>query len=354
VSQERTEKPTPHRLKEGRKKGQIPRSRDLALAIASAASTMALAWLGPKLVAGLLDGMRSSLATIGDQPMRTVTAGELNALVAHHILQLAILVGPIALVTMVAAVGMHGFQGGWSFSPDALDLHWSRLNPASGLTRFSFANSGVESLKAVLVFSIVGYYTWHAMIEIIDVAPAMAFMSPINSAIATWTHVEGLLWRTAWVLTALALADFAWQRYRVMSSLKMTRQEVRDEHKQMEGSGEVKGRMRRLQREFTRRRMLRDVPRATVVITNPSHFAVALEYRRDSMTAPRVLAKGVDHLARRIRERAIAAGVPIVENKPLARSLYASTEVGDVIPAPLFAAVAEVLAYLVRVKQLML
>jgi flagellar biosynthetic protein FlhB len=139
-----------------------------------------------------------------------------------------------------------------------------------------------------------------------------------------------------------------------MSSLKMTRQEVRDEHRQMEGSGEVKGRIRRLQRELSKRRMLRDVERATVVITNPTHFAVALEYRRDSMTAPRVLAKGADHLARRIRERALAHGVPIVENKPLARSLYASAEVGEVIPAPLFAAVAEVLAYLVRVKRLML
>jgi flagellar biosynthetic protein FlhB len=139
-----------------------------------------------------------------------------------------------------------------------------------------------------------------------------------------------------------------------MSTMKMTRQEVRDEHREAEGSGEVKGRMRRLQRELSRRRMLRDVERATVVITNPTHFAVALEYRRETMTAPRVVAKGADHLAQRIRERALAHGVPIVENKPLARSLYATADVGDVIPAPLFAAVAEVLAYLVRVKRVML
>ncbi len=140
----------------------------------------------------------------------------------------------------------------------------------------------------------------------------------------------------------------------MMQSLKMTRQEVKDEVRQNEGSGEVKGRIRRLQREMSKRRMLRDVPRATVVITNPTHFAIALEYRRESMTAPRVLAKGADHLARKIRERALQHGVPIVENKPLARSLYATADVGDVIPAPLFAAVAEVLAYLVRVKRLIL
>jgi flagellar biosynthesis protein FlhB len=144
------------------------------------------------------------------------------------------------------------------------------------------------------------------------------------------------------------------QRYRFLSSLKMSRQEVRDEFRQNEGSGEVKGRLRKMQRDITRRRMLRDVERATVVITNPTHYAVALEYRRDSMVAPRVLAKGADHLARRIRERAIAHGVPIVENKPLAQSLYATAEVGQTIPGPLFAAVAEVLAYLIRVKRLML
>jgi len=134
----------------------------------------------------------------------------------------------------------------------------------------------------------------------------------------------------------------------------MTRQEVKDEGRQNEGSGEVKGRIRRLQREMSKRRMLRDVPRATVVITNPTHFAVALAYDRESMVAPKVLAKGADYLALRIRERAKQHGIPVIENKPLARSLYTTAEVGDTIPAPLFAAVAEVLAYLVRIKRLIL
>ena len=130
--------------------------------------------------------------------------------------------------------------------------------------------------------------------------------------------------------------------------------EVKDEVRQNEGSGEVKGRIRRLQREMSKRRMLRDIARATVVITNPTHFAVALEYQRESMVAPKVLAKGADHLALKIRERAMQHGVPVIENKPLARSLYATAEIGDTIPAPLFAAVAEVLAYLVRIKRLIL
>jgi flagellar biosynthetic protein FlhB len=354
MSQDRTEKPTPKRVKEGREKGQIARSRDLAMAAASVASTMALAYLGPRLIEGLLANVRAGIEAVGNDPLRSITAGELTALVINNSLQVAILVGPLALVTAIAAVGMHGFQGGWSFAPGALRLNWSRLNPASGVKRFAPSQSGVETLKALLVFAAVGYFTWRAVDTLVRESSQLAWMAPASAAAVTWEHAEAMLWRTGWTLAALALADYGWQRYQWMSTMKMTRQEVRDEHREAEGSGEVKGRMRRLQRELSRRRMLRDVERATVVITNPTHFAVALEYRRETMTAPRVVAKGADHLAQRIRERALAHGVPIVENKPLARSLYATADVGDVIPAPLFAAVAEVLAYLVRVKRVML
>ena len=180
------------------------------------------------------------------------------------------------------------------------------------------------------------------------------WMTPADAATATWSHVESLLLRAGWFLGAIALADYGWQRFRLLQTMKMTRQEVKDEVRQNEGSGEVKGRIRRLQREMSKRRMLRDIARATVVITNPTHFAVALEYQRESMVAPKVLAKGADHLALKIRERAMQHGVPVIENKPLARSLYATAEIGDTIPAPLFAAVAEVLAYLVRIKRLLL
>ena len=160
--------------------------------------------------------------------------------------------------------------------------------------------------------------------------------------------------RVAWGLAFLSLGDYMLQRYRVMSQLKMSKQEVRDENKSNEGNPEVKGRVRAIQRDMARRRMLNDVPKATVVITNPTHFAVALEYRRGEMAAPKVLAKGADHIALKIRETARQHGVPIVENKPLAQALFKQAEVGDTIPGPLFAAVAGVLAQLVRLKQLVL
>jgi flagellar biosynthesis protein FlhB len=354
MSGERTEKPTPHRLKEGRKQGQVARSRDLALTAASVASTLALASGGHRLVAGLRDMLRKGLESFGDDPLHAFGPETVSALVNQSALQVGMLVGPLAAVTTIAAVGMHGFQGGWSFTPGALQLKWSRLNPASGIKKFGFGVSGVETLKALLVLSVVGTLAWQMVHGMMAEAPTLAWLSPADAAAAIWARAEWLLWRAGWLLGAVALADYGWQRYSLLKTMRMTKQEVKDEHRQNEGSGEVKGKLRRLQREISKRRMLRDVPRATVVITNPTHFAIALEYRRDSMSAPRVLAKGADHMAQRIRERALQHGIPLVENKPLARSLYATAEVGDVIPAPLFAAVAEVLAYLVRVKRLIL
>jgi len=354
MSGERTEKPTSHRLKEARKKGQVARSRDLAMASASVASTFALAYSGSRVIGGLMDLLRGSLDSFGDAPFREIEPTELGAMVVRSSLQMATFVGPLALVTAIAAVGMHGFQGGWSFAPGALALNWSRLSPASGAKRLSFGVSGVETIKAALVFAVVSTLAWQAVRGLVVDLPRFPWMSPADAAAATWSHTESLLLRAGWFLGAIALADYAWQRFRLMQSLKMSKQDLKEEHRQNEGSGEVKGRIRRLQHEMSKRRMLRDVSRATVVITNPTHFAIALEYRRESMTAPRVLAKGADHMAQKIRERALQHGVPMVENKPLARSLYATAEAGDVIPAPLFAAVAEVLAYLVRVKRLIL
>jgi flagellar biosynthetic protein FlhB len=169
-----------------------------------------------------------------------------------------------------------------------------------------------------------------------------------------WERTETLMWRIGFALAFLALFDYGLQRYRMMKTLKMSKEEIRNEAKESEGNAQVKGKIRRIQRDMARRRMIDDVKNATVVITNPTHFAVALQYNRDSMLAPKVLAKGRDILAARIREEARKHEIPIVENKPLAQALYKTVEVGETIPAQLFAAVAEVLAYLVRIKQLML
>ncbi len=350
MSQERTEKPTPKRLQDARKKGQIARSRDLALAAASVAATIALAWLGTYLVTGLLTELKRGLASFGDAPLHTVTAGELSALIAGGAMTLGILVGPIAGVTTIAAVGMHGFQGGWSFAPEALRLNWSRLNPGTGIKRLGFSHSGVDTVKAIIAFIAIGYFTWRAIEGLLLQAPQLVWVAPGAAASATWDHARGLLWKAAWTLGTIALADYAWQHYRFIGSMKMTRQEVRDEQRQNEGSGEVKGRIRRIQRQMSRRRMLADVARATVVITNPTHYAVALEYER-GMDAPVCVAKGVDALALKIRDVAGKHSVPIVENPPLARALHATVEIDQQIPPEHYKAVAEVIGYVMRLRR---
>jgi flagellar biosynthetic protein FlhB len=182
----------------------------------------------------------------------------------------------------------------------------------------------------------------------------LAWISPMGAAVSGWERIEALLWQVAWGLAILAVGDYVLQKYRWFTSLKMSKQEIRKESKEAEGDPHVKGKLRSLQRAVVRQRMISDVRKATVVITNPTHYAIALQYRRGSMVAPIVLAKGVDHLAAVIRKKARDHSIPIVENKPLAQALYKTAEVGEMIPAPLFAAVAEVLAQLIRLKQLVL
>jgi flagellar biosynthetic protein FlhB len=353
-NQDRTERPTAKKLKDAHKKGQIARSRDLALAAASLVGTIALAQLGGRLLHGLGERLARDLSHFGDDATGTIGSTDLANLVGDNGTAFVWLVGPIALATMIAGVVTHGVQGGLSFSTAPLTLNWSRLNPASGFKRFGSIQSAVDTLKTMIAVAVIAWISWpivsRAMVESLQ----LAWVQPQDAARSAWAQVDWLLWRTTWALALLALADYGLQKYRLFSSLKMTKSEIKDEARQSEGSGEVKARVRRIQAEMARRRMMNDVPRATVVITNPTHYAVALQYRRGEMVAPIVLAKGVDHIALAIREKARQHGIPIVENKPLAQGLYATAEIGETIPGPLFAAVAEVLAHLVRLKQLIL
>jgi flagellar biosynthetic protein FlhB len=351
---EKTEKPTAKRLKDARKKGQIPRSKDLAMAAATVAATFALARMGGRVVSALRERVSGDLSHFGDHPLRDISGPQMAAMAVGGAQLIALVVGPIALVTMAAAVGMHGFQGGWNFAPESLKFNWSRLNPGQGLKRFNVMQTGPDMLKNLVSVGVIGYLGYNVTRAVVGETQRFPWLSPGGAAAVAWGHTETLLWQIGFALAFLAIFDYGLQRYRLMKQLKMTKQELKGESKENEGNAEVKGRIRRIQREMARRRMIQDVQKATVIITNPTHFAVALLYQRDTMAAPKVLAKGRDILAARIREEARKHEIPIVENKPLAQALYKTVEVGDTIPAQLFAAVAEVLAYLVRIKQLML
>jgi len=266
---------------------------------------------------------------------------------------LALIVAPLMGVAAFTALAGNLVQSGWVFAPERLTPDWTRLSPSQGFARFAPSQAGITVLKATIAVSIVSTLLYSLSGQALAETPRLAWMSPSMAAAEGWHWIWRLLMQGGMALLMLAGADVGWQWWRHYQSLKMTKQELRDESKGSEGNPEVRARVRRIQRDMTRRRMLAAVKTATVVITNPTHFAVALEYKRGAMTAPLVVAKGQDLLAARIKEIARQHGVPIIENKPLAQALFKGAEVGDAIPGDLFGAVAEVLAYLVRIRQLM-
>ena len=351
---ERTEKPTTKRYKEARERGQVARSRDLAASLSLAAMTLALAWFGYRTISAVSDRLVVGLSTLGDSSRGSINPAELVGQLWSDAGLFAVLCGPPAIVAGVVSVAASAFQIGWAYSPKALRWDWNRINPTHGFSRFGFAQAGPELLKAAIGIAALSVVCYWLVRGFYDQATVLLGMTPVDSARLAWDRSWSLLWRASLTLVALGVADYGVQRWRWFSQLKMTRQEVRDEARMQDGSPEIKARVRRIQREMTRRRMLQDVKQATVVITNPNHFAVALAYRRTEMAAPKVLAKGQDYMAERIKAVARKHGIPMVENVALARALYKGAEVGDTIPGALFGAVAEVLAYLVRLKQLVL
>jgi flagellar biosynthetic protein FlhB len=351
---DRTEKPSPKRLKDARKRGQVATSRDLALAAGSLAATGVLVAGGTQVLRQLEIQVENGLRTFASAPLRDLAVEDLMPIIAHGGLLLALTAGPIALAAAATGALAMVAQSGFNVSTGALSLNWQRLSPATGLGRLAPARAGVDTLKTIATCTVLAFLAWRVANDLLRDSSRLTWTAPIGSARVGWEIGIRMLWQMGFALLAIGAIDFGIQRWRLWSSLKMTRQEVQDEAKSTDGNPQIKARVRRIQRDMVRRRMLHAVPGATVVLTNPTHFAVALEYRRERSAAPVVVAKGRDLVAARIREIAREHSVPIVENPPLARALFQDCEVGDMIPGPLFGAVAEVLAYLIRIKQLVL
>lgn len=351
---ERTEKPTPKRVKDAREKGQVARSRDLSSAASLAAVTLGLGWLGVSMMSALATRIIVGLDTLADRAHEPIVPGMVAGLLWTDAGLLVRIAGPPALIAGLLSVAASFAQIGWAFSPKALELNWQRMSPAAGFGRLKPTQALPELGKALVGMAVVGTIGYLIVYEFYLQAPGLMGMPAGESARVAWDRLWTLLWRTSLGLIALAVADYGVQYWRWYTQLKMTRQQVLDESKMNDGRPEVKARVRRIQREIARNRMLKAVETATVVVTNPTHYAVALEYRRGEMAAPRLVAKGKDHMAARIKEIARRHDVPIVENVTLARALHKHAAIGDAIPADLFGAVAEVLAYLVRMKRLML
>lgn len=351
-SDDKQEKPTAKRLQDAKEKGQVARSRELGAAVGLCAVALALSWVGVHLLRALAEAMAGDLSRLDQFAATPMTSESLSGLIVDRTRWFAVTLTPLLTVATLAAVAGFALQGGVTWAPEALALKWERLAPSHGFSRLAPSKSGADLVRAFFALVIVGWVTVPVGQDLLARAPELVALPPSQAAAVGWEAIWRLLWRGGLALLVLGAADFLWQRWTWLRGLRMSKQEIRDEMKQQEGSPEVKSRVRRIQREMARARMMQQVPTATVVITNPTHYAVALRYQREGMAAPIVVAKGADDVAARIRSIARDAGVPIVENPPLARALHAGVDIGDPIPAELFTAVAEVLAYLVRIKQL--
>lgn len=345
---DKSEEPTGKRLEESRKKGQIARSKELNTLAVTLTGTMALIIFGAYMGNVLMDIMRGNFSLprevlMSERSMALyLLASGKEALLAMQPFLIALLiasiVGPIAL-------------GGWLFSTEALQPKASRMNPLAGLKRMFSVQALVELLKALAKFLVI--LAVALVVLSVDQDDLLAIANePIEPAILHSLKVVG--WSAFWLscgLILIAAVDAPFQLWSHKQKLMMTKQEVRDEYKDTEGKPEVKGRIRQLQREMAERRMMQAVPQADVVITNPTHFAVALKYDPEKGGAPLLLAKGGDFLALKIREIAQEHQVMVLESPALARAVYYSTELDQEIPAGLYLAVAQVLAYVYQLRQ---
>jgi flagellar biosynthetic protein FlhB len=346
--QERTESATPKRLEDARRRGQIPRSRDLSTAAVMMTAGVGLYFFGRQLSGNLHGLMKRGLTLSRDQSLdANQILPVLSATAADALLACVPLFGLIVLAALLAPLAL----GGWSFSTEALMPQFDRLNPLSGLKRMFSMQALMELGKALAKFAVVGVVAvmvlWSDANELLSLG-----REPSGAAIGHAIRLCGqaLIWMSAGLLL-IAGIDVPYQLWSYAKQLKMTREEVRQEMKESEGSPEIKGRIRQVQQQLARQRMMQDVPKADVVVTNPTHFAVALRYDDKKMRAPIVVAKGADEIAAKIREIAGEHQVPIFEAPPLARVLFRNVDIGDEIPSNVYVAVAQVLTYVFQLKE---
>lgn len=345
--QERNLPATPRRLEQAREDGQVARSRELATCLVLAGGALALWWSGPDLANKFLSLVRAGLTIDGRSATDTAAMGQRLANLASQALVTSL---PILASLLVASLTAPLAVGGWMFSFKALAPAWSRLNPLSGLGRIfsleGLAELGKAIAKSLLVGGVGAWLVWK------NIDPMMGLAeSALDDGIVSFTQMmlRGLLILIG-VLGLVAFFDVPFQLYRFHSRLRMSLEEVKREARESEGDPQLKARIRGQQREMARRRMMAEVPKADVVITNPTHYAVALKYANAKMGAPHVIAKGSDLVAQRIRELALENDIPTLEAPPLARALYRNVEIGQPIPQALYTAMAQVLAYVYHLR----
>jgi len=342
---EKTEPATPRRRTEAKNQGQIARSQDLTAAVSLIAALLVLNWLGPGMWFRLLAVMKRSLGSesLGD-------SDQIISYASSVALETFKIVGPIFAIILFVVLLISWAQVGLNFTLHPLKPSLDKLNPINGIKRMFSARSAatmVINLGKLIIVSGAAYLTVMSNVDRIILAGSLSFE---NLFLAAARMIYQLGIRLALVLLVLALIDYAYQRHRHEQDLKMSKQEVKDELKNMDGDPVAKQRRRKVQLDLYRQRLQRDVANADMVLTNPTHLAIAIKYDSETMVAPKVLAKGADYWAMRIRQFATERGIPIVERRSLVRIMYEEVEVGQYIPEKFYQAVAEVLAYVYQIS----
>lgn len=346
-SGEKTEKATPKKKQEARKKGQVAKSSELPGAFILFFTFLAFLLFGSYMKEHLYNLF---FGILNDLLLTELTYGNVMPLFNQLMSEMLMLLAPVFLIAFVVGVLGNYMQIGFMLTGEPLMPKFSKLNPIEGFKRMFSMRTLVDFLKTilklVLIASIVFSTLWNEKDSLLNLAGL-----PLDGMLKYVANITVMLGvKIGLALVVLAAFDYLYQRYDYEKNLRMSKQDIKDEYKKMEGDPLIKGKIKEKQRRMALQRMMQDVPKADVVITNPTHYAVAIQYESGKMEAPRVLAKGTDFVALKIREVAKQNGIVTMENRPLARALYDQVEIGQNIPAELFQAVAEVLAYVYRMK----
>ncbi len=345
---ERTEKPTPRKLQKARESGQAPQSQELAAAVTLLVLLLTLALTAPGLFAWCKSRAESGMS---GETSAFAAPGTFIAYQNKTIADALLVMLPLLIALCVGGIASSVLVGGWTFTAKALEFKWDMINPAAVVQRAFQMRSVVRLLLSIAKLIFISLIVWVYLRGRFETLAALrwAWSTQLLGAIAGILFGLGL--RIGLAALVIGIADALYQKWHYMQDLMMTRQDVKQEHKDTEGDPKIKTRIRRIQFEMSMRRMRQQVPKASVVLVNPTHVAVALQYDAKTMDAPVLLAKGADHMAQRIIQIARAYGIPIVRRPPLARSIFAAVKPGQSIPESLYMAVAEVLAMIYRLRQ---
>jgi len=348
-AQDRTEAPTPKRRSEARSKGNVARSQEINSVAVLITAIVLLKIFASYIYQELSEVFNQCfhlMSTPDEVGMKTVLS--LGMFVFK---QIGFIVFPIALGVMVVGILVNIFQVGWLFTWQPLQPKFSKINPFSGLKKLVGPRSLVELVKNLFKIAIVGFVAYVTIKAKFNETLMLSEASAGGILLFLLTNAFTIIWRIALIMIIIALLDYAYQKWDYEKNLKMTKEEIKEERKSMEGDPKVKQRMRSLHLEMARRRMMENVPKATVVVTNPTYIAIAIQYEAEQMDAPIVLAKGKRVIAEKIRSIAKENNIPIYEDKPLARAMYDKVDIGESVPVEFYNAVAQILAYVYNLKK---